>query len=328
MSVGVITHLRNASIGERVRLARAAEEAGADWIGVPDAFWWRDTWVLLAEVAHATDRIAIGPLVTNPYLRHPFHTAAAVATVQEIAGPRVFVGVGAGGSEVTGAAGVPRTDSPERIVDLARLLRRVADGGPLDPVSGRELEVPLEVPPLLVAGRGAGVLAAAGRVADRALLWAIPSSELAWSIEQIEAGFAAGREAVSPRPELVWTPLVDHDSASREYVRSTAAYSVLNSRRVVREGWGLDDEGTDRLRKRLVAGGAGAAADLVPQRAIDDLILAPDVDALGARAAGLGISGIALPAFDTETVGRRVAWARAVLDATKAASLAAATTER
>ena len=76
----------------------------ADWVGVPDAFWWRDTWVLLSEVARATSRIAIGPLVTNPYLRHPFHTAAAIATIQEIAGPRVFVGIGAGGSEVSGAA--------------------------------------------------------------------------------------------------------------------------------------------------------------------------------------------------------------------------------
>lgn len=320
MSIGVITHLRNASIGETVRLARAAEEAGADWVGVPDAFWWRDTWVLLAEVAHATSRIAIGPLVTNPYLRHPFHTAAAVATIQELAGPRVFVGVGAGGSEVSGAAGVPRKDSPERIVDLAGLLRRVAGGGPLDPVSGRTLEVKLEPVPLIVAGRGAGVLGAAGRVADRALLWAIPSSELAWSIEQIEAGVAAGRDSDAPRPELVWTPLVDHDSASRQYVRSTAAYSVLNSRRVVREAWGLDQEATERLRAKLVGGGAAAAADLVPPKAIEDLILPPDADALGARAAQLGVTGIAVPAFDTETVGRRIAWARSVLDAAAAAT--------
>mgnify|MGYP000185611179 CR=1 FL=1 len=49
MTVGLITHLRNATLAETRLLAAAAEEAGADWLGVPDAFWWRDTWLLIAE---------------------------------------------------------------------------------------------------------------------------------------------------------------------------------------------------------------------------------------------------------------------------------------
>src|SRR5207248_115622 len=99
--------------------------------------WWRDAWMLLAEAARATQRIEIGPMVTNPYLRHPFHTVAAVATLQELAGERVFVGIAAGGSEVSGAAGISRRDAPERIRGLAGLLRRVAAGAPLDSDSGR-----------------------------------------------------------------------------------------------------------------------------------------------------------------------------------------------
>ena len=86
-------------------LAGAAEAAGADWLGLPDAFWWRDTWLLLAEAARATTRLEIGPMVTNPYLRHPFHTVAAVASLQDLAGARVFVGIGAGGSEVSAPPG-------------------------------------------------------------------------------------------------------------------------------------------------------------------------------------------------------------------------------
>src|SRR5712691_10067885 len=141
MPVGVISHLPNVSFDEVRELARAAEAAGADWLGLPDAFWWRDTWLLLASAAEATQHIEIGPLVTNPYLRHPFHTVAATASLQELAGPRVFVGIGAGGSEVSGAAGVSRRDAPARVRALCALLRSAAAGEPLDPPSGRALEV-------------------------------------------------------------------------------------------------------------------------------------------------------------------------------------------
>lgn len=142
-SVGVISHLVNVGLDEVRDLARAAEAAGADWFGVPDAFWWRDTWILLAEAARVTTRIRLGPMVTNPYLRHPFHTVSAVATLQDLAGDRVFVGLAAGGTEVSAVAGVGRGDAARRISALADLLREVSDGQPLDAATGRRLEVPL-----------------------------------------------------------------------------------------------------------------------------------------------------------------------------------------
>src|SRR5438128_9815907 len=157
MPVGVISHLPNVSFAEVRSLAKATEAAGAEWLGVPDAFWWRDPWLLLAEAARVTERIEIGPLVTNPYLRHPFHTVAALASLQDLAGPRVFLGLGAGGSEVSGAAGVSRADAATRIRALARLARDVANAGPLDATSGRALELPLSPSPILIAGRGDGV---------------------------------------------------------------------------------------------------------------------------------------------------------------------------
>src|SRR3982074_823221 len=106
MPVGVICHLHNVGFEDVRRLARAAEGAGADWLGLPDAFWWRDTWLLLAEAPRGNERIEGGPPGTNPYLRHPFHTVAALASLQDLAGQRVFVGIGAGGSEISGAAGI------------------------------------------------------------------------------------------------------------------------------------------------------------------------------------------------------------------------------
>lgn len=304
-AVGVISHLHDPGFEDVRALARAAEAAGADWLGLPDAFWWRDSWLLLAEAAHATTRIEIGPLVTNPYLRHPFHTVAALASLQDLAGPRVFLGVGAGGSEVTGAAGVSRRDAAWRIRALIALVRDVASGAPLDQASGRTLEVPLAPLDTLVAGRGDSVLRAAGACADRALLWAIPMSDLTRSISLVKS---------TGNPELIWAPLVDHGGASRTRVRTIAAYSVLNSHASLHARWALSAGMLSELRRLLVAGGAAAAQELVPPAALDDLIFRdPSPHVLGDVAASAGATSIAIPAFSIDEVKERVAWARDVL---------------
>jgi 5,10-methylenetetrahydromethanopterin reductase len=276
--------------------------------------------MLLAEAARSTRRIEIGPLVTNAYLRHPFHTVAAVASLQDLAGDRVFVGIGAGGSEVSGAARVSRRDAAERVRALAGLLRRVADGQPLDPASGRTLEVPLRRTPLLIAGRGNAILETAGECADRALLWAVPMSDLERSAGLIATGAAnmwSGRSsgnAGNAQPELVWAPLVDHGGSSRQRVQTIAAYSVLNSRPALHARWGLERETINELRERLVGGGAAAAQELVPAAALEDLIVSnPDPTVVGGIARRLGASSIAVPAFSIEEVDERVAWARKVL---------------
>jgi alkanesulfonate monooxygenase SsuD/methylene tetrahydromethanopterin reductase-like flavin-dependent oxidoreductase (luciferase family) len=223
----------------------------------------------------------------------------------------VFLGIAAGGAEVSGAAGVSRRDAPERIRALIALLRGVVDGAPLDATSGRRLEVPLRPVPVLVAGRGNGVLDAAGRAADRALLWAVPRSDLRRSLGVIEAGARAAQRSM---PEVVWAPLVDHGGDSRARVRTIAAYSVLNSNAVLHARWGLDAAAMEQLRQRLVGGGAAAAADLVPRAALDDLILAdPDPAQVGSLARELGATSLALPAFAIGELAERVAWARQVL---------------
>jgi 5,10-methylenetetrahydromethanopterin reductase len=314
MAVGVISHLQNPTFPDVRALAQAAEEAGADWLGLPDAFWWRDSWMLLADAARATERLRIGPMVTNPYLRHPFHTVAAVASLQDLAGDRVFVGLAAGGSEVTGAAGIGRGDAAERIRQLAALLRHVAAGSPLDDESGRTLDLPLRPADVLVAGRGDRVLDAAGRTGDQALLWAVPASELDRSVGVIAAGAAAGRETAGPSPELVWAPIVDHGGESRAWARTAAAYSVLNSRGEAQARWGLDRPAVEKLRRQLVAGGAASAADLIPVAALEDLVVSdPDPRLVGSTARRIGATSIGLPVFDPSDLAAQVAWARDVL---------------
>ena len=42
MAVGVIGHVMNPTRDDAIAMATAAERAGAGWIGLADAFWWRD----------------------------------------------------------------------------------------------------------------------------------------------------------------------------------------------------------------------------------------------------------------------------------------------
>jgi 5,10-methylenetetrahydromethanopterin reductase len=306
---GVIGHVANPDPAAASALARTAEEAGARWIGLADAFWWRDVWMLLAGVAAATGRIEIGPAMTNPYLRHPFHTVSALATLQELAGGRVFCGIAAGGSELTAAAGVDRRDAPQRAGALVALLRAVAAGKALDPASGRALDVALAPVPVLMAGRGDAMLTAAGRLADRVLLWAIPQSDLERSVAVVRAA-AAGRQ---PAPELIWAPLVRLPSVPESSLGHVAVYAAINTASAVRAGWRLDPARVGAIRRALVAGGTAGAVELVPAAALDDLVLHDtSAEHVAARASALGVESIAVPGFTVEGLADQLAWAAAV----------------
>ena len=55
-----------------------------------------DVWMMLAECARRTSTIEIGPGVAIPSLRHPMVTAAAVATLVDLAPGRVNLAIGSG----------------------------------------------------------------------------------------------------------------------------------------------------------------------------------------------------------------------------------------
>ena len=313
MSVGVIGHLVNPSIDDVVELAGVAEDAGADWLGLPDAFWWRDVWMLLAAAARATSRLELGPAMTNPYLRHPFHTVAALATLQELAGPRVFAGLAAGGSEVSGAAHLSRADAPRRVGELAELLAAVAAGVPLDPASGRHLDLKLLPVPVLIAGRGDRMLRVAGTHAHRALLFAVPGSDLARTAGVLMAAAASGRVAPGARPDVVWAPLVAHDESVRPYLGYAAVYAALNAAPAARRRWGLDAGMAAAIRAELLRGGTARAADLVPAAALDDLIVRnPEAAVVADQGRRVGATSIAIPSFATSTLASRIGWARQI----------------
>ncbi len=114
-------------VAELVTLAGAAEALGAMAILVADEGTDRDLFVTLAAIAQRTRQVLLFGAVTNPHSRHPVTTAAAFASLAELAPRRVVAGFGTGGSRVFGPLGLaparPYTALVE-CVDIAQALWR------------------------------------------------------------------------------------------------------------------------------------------------------------------------------------------------------------
>lgn len=87
-----------------VELAVRAEAAG--WDGVflwdhvlTDAMPIADPWTTLAAIAHATDDLLLGPMVTPPARRRPWVVARHASTVSRLSRGRLVVGTGVGVDE-------------------------------------------------------------------------------------------------------------------------------------------------------------------------------------------------------------------------------------
>ena len=171
--------------------AIAAEEAGFDGLwtwdhlrdpqggspaGVPEA------WTTLTALAEATRRVALGPLVLNVSNRHPGLLANMAATLQQVSGGRLLLGLGAGGSRKTPYAaeqlGLGLTVEPDRVraarvVEAIEVMRRLWSGdGASFAGEHYRLERPSGYlradpsPPIVVGGFGPRMAAIAGRHGD------------------------------------------------------------------------------------------------------------------------------------------------------------------
>jgi len=107
-------------------LARRVEAWGFDGLFVADSQNLNaDVWIELGLIAAATERIGLGPGVTNPVTRHPAVTASAAATLQAESGGRAVLGLGRGDSALTqiGRRPVSVGELERALVAIQRFLR-------------------------------------------------------------------------------------------------------------------------------------------------------------------------------------------------------------
>jgi len=159
-------------------MARAAEDIGLDSIWVGDHLLYRyedqpargpwEAWTQLAAVAAVTERVELGPLVAATSFHNPAMLAKKAATLDEVSGGRLILGLGAGWNEAEYLAyGYPFDHRVSRFEEAFTIIRTLLHDGRCDfagdyyQITDAEL-LPrgprLEGPPLMVGSIGERML--------------------------------------------------------------------------------------------------------------------------------------------------------------------------
>ena len=209
---------------ELASMIRAIEDAGFDSIWTGDHFLYHladgsaeapwDAWSVLAAAAAVTSRVALGPLVTPIGFYNPAVLAKKAATVDEISGGRLVLGLGAGWNEVEFRGyGVPFDHRIARFSEAFTIVRTLLQEGEIDFAgeyfSARDCQ-------LVPRSRPGGPPIMIGSVGERMLEITLPYVR-AWNVWHTETRNSPGgvaplvarveaparRSVAIPRP---WTP--------------------------------------------------------------------------------------------------------------------------
>lgn len=188
MHIDVVLDPTDCPLPVIVEAAQLAEEVGFEGVFTYDHLSGvvlggstiRHVWPTITALVTATRSVSVGPLVINATRHHPVEIAVAVASLQELSGGRIVVGLGAGAGpgspfarELTMAGMTPLRAATRRNVveESIAMIRATWQGtslrgahfGVSDPAG---FLVPDPIPPLIVGANGPQMAALAGRVAD------------------------------------------------------------------------------------------------------------------------------------------------------------------
>ena len=238
-------------------LARLAERLGAEACFVADEGTERDVYVALTAIVCETDRLVVAPAITNPFSRHPVTTAAAVATLAELAPGRVWHGLGVGGSRVFEPLGL----APERPYTALRetldLNQRLLRGEQVGEASLRWFDAEV---PTAIAGRGPRVQALGASEAD----WVILSGKALTEVPD-----AAGRIRAAGTAGVIWSAYLAYNDTERARALRHFSYMALDAPPEIREAAGLDDATSAQVKSAMLAGNLDEAAALLPATLVD-----------------------------------------------------------
>ncbi|MER5969151.1 TIGR03842 family LLM class F420-dependent oxidoreductase [Streptomyces sp. NPDC002055] len=179
-----------------VSLMRRAERNGFShgWT-FDSAVLWQEPFVIYSQILEHTERMTVGPMVTNPGTRTWEVTASTFATLNDMFGNRTVCGIGRGDSAMRVAGRPPNTLA--RLGESMSVIRDLAEGREAV-VGGTPLRIPWVKDgklPVWMAAYGPKALALAGQQADGFILQLADPFLTEWMIRAVRtAAEEAGRD--------------------------------------------------------------------------------------------------------------------------------------
>jgi 5,10-methylenetetrahydromethanopterin reductase len=214
------------SLDRFVKLIQSAEQQGVDACWVIDSqLAMKDAFVVLSVLAHQTERIQLGPGVTNMITRHETVIANLTSTLASIAPGRIALGLGSGDSSI-----LPLGYRTMRVAECEAGVERMRSLITGEEVSGpagsyRLSFVPDIAPPIFFAGTQRRMLQLTGRVADGAIIMGPSNPDfVSQQLARIDEGARdAGRDPGSVFRDLWVTMSVGQGESPIQDVKSWAS---------------------------------------------------------------------------------------------------------
>lgn len=183
-----------------ISLMKRAERSGFGYGWTFDsAVLWQEPFVIYSQILANTDRLIVGPMVTNPGTRTWEVTASTFATLNDMYGNRTVCGIGRGDSAMRVAGRTPNTLA--RISEAMKVIRSLASGGEAD-LGGTTVRFPWITSdarlPVWMAAYGPKALKMAGEEADGFILQLADPYLTETMVKAVrDAAAAAGRDPAS-----------------------------------------------------------------------------------------------------------------------------------
>ncbi|MFQ5635805.1 MAG: LLM class flavin-dependent oxidoreductase [Gammaproteobacteria bacterium] len=224
MKIDVILDAR-ASAGELAELGRLAEEAGIRGVWLSSLLDSRDPFTNLSVLATSTHRLRLGPVAVNPFDIHPVRIAAALLTLNELAGGRARIVIG-GGGEALDAVGIKPLRRVRAVAECVDIVRAAASGRQVD-YDGELYEVhklrfdwlSAPSPPVFVGASMDQMLRMAARVADGSMMSDMPVPLAAAAIDKLDQALerhGRRRPAFRTNAFAAWHMYENRERAVRE----------------------------------------------------------------------------------------------------------------
>jgi 5,10-methylenetetrahydromethanopterin reductase len=211
-------------------------------------------------MAQSTQRIKVGLCLTNPYLRHPVKTAAALGTVSVLAKGRVELVVGAGSRDFLQSIGCDWVKPVKACREMIEVTRMLFKGNEVnydgETVKAYRQKLWFEPPgavPILVGCRRPMMLRMAGQIADGVLLDAVPAQYVSFAKEQVEIGArSAGRGLTNfDLGNYIGCAVSEEREVARSRVRRRVPLYFISVTESELHLAGLTLEGVEPIRKAL-----------------------------------------------------------------------------